>query len=65
MIKSIAHPSALEQKGPDKGFKGISYSDADCHQERGSIEEVDQKRSQQNGRPKTIPKKKQCCHCGP
>ena len=61
----MAKPMALEQIGPDKSFKGISYSYAYCHKEWSTIEEIDQKRSQENAWPKTIPKKKQCGNCDP
>jgi len=49
-----------EQIGPDNGFKGIADADADGNKEGSTIEEVDQKGSQENSRPQTTPKKKKC-----
>src|SRR6266487_638919 len=65
VVKSMAKPITLEQIGPYKGFKCISYAYAYGNQEWSTIEEVNQKRSHENSWPKTIPKKKQCGNCDP
>ena len=59
MVKGMAKSIALEQKAPDKGLKGIANTYANRYKEGSPIEEVDQKRSQENTWPETIAKKKE------
>src|SRR5438094_9945845 len=64
-IKRKTKPIALEQISTYKGFKGISYAYAEGDKGWSTIEEVDQKGSQENSWPKTIAKKKKCRHGDP